>query len=310
MNYPTYRLSAQTTSALAEAGMSPLDVESLVLRAVMEDIGSGVDVTTMATVPVNQQGTLEFVARADGVVAGGYIAAAVFDVVCGDDRSVSFEVMDGQRVVAGQLIMSVIGRTHDLLRAERPALNFLSHLSGIATLTAHWVDAIAGSSAAIRDTRKTTPGMREMEKYAERAGGGLNHRMNLADAALVKDNHVLATGGVAEAFAAVRDFDPDIPVEVEVDDLAQLDEALEAGADLVLVDNFTLEDMAEAVRRSVGRARLEASGGLTLDRAPAVAATGVDYLAVGALTHSAPVLDIGADLSADLSADLRVNDQD
>lgn len=305
MSYPTYRLSASTTSALAESGMSPLDVESLVLRAVMEDIGGGVDVTTMATVPDDQQGVLEFVARADGVVAGGHISAAVFDVVCGDHRSISFEVADGQRVVAGQRIMSVIGRTHDLLRAERPALNLLSHLSGIATLTARWVAAVAGSSAAIRDTRKTTPGMREMEKYAVRTGGGQNHRMNLADAALVKDNHVLAVGGVAEAFAAVRAFDPGIPLEVEVDDLAQFDEALEAGADLVLIDNFTLEDMAEAVRRSAGRARLEASGGLALDRAPAVAATGVDYLAVGALTHSAPVLDIGADLTV-----LEASDQD
>ncbi|SRR6056297_2389519 len=297
MNYPTYRLSAYTTGLLADAGMSPLDVESLVLRAVTEDIGDGVDVTTMATVPVDQRGVLVLAARAEGVVAGVPVAAAVFDVVCGEDREIDIHVVDGEQISAGQTIMRVRARTHDLLRAERPALNFLGHLSGIATSTAQWVAAITGTSAAIRDTRKTTPGMRELEKYAVRVGGGVNHRMNLADAALVKDNHVLAAGGVAEAFAAVRAVSPDIDVEVEVDDLDQLDEALDAGADLILVDNFPLEDMVEAARRSKGRARLEASGGLDLERAPAVAATGVDYLAVGALTHSAPVLDIGADLS-------------
>jgi len=297
MNYPTYRLSAYTTGLLAEAGMSPLDVESLVLRAVTEDIGDGVDVTTMATVPVDQRGVLVLAARAEGVVAGLPVAAAVFDVVCREDREIEILVVDGQRVDAGQPLLRVRARTHDLLRAERPALNFLGHLSGIATLTSRWVAAITGTSAVIRDTRKTTPGMRELEKYAVRVGGGENHRMSLADAALVKDNHVLAAGGVAEAFAAVRAVDPDIDVEVEVDDLDQLDEALDAGADLILVDNFPPEDMIEAARRSQGRARLEASGGLNLERAPAVAATGVDYLAVGALTHSAPVLDIGADLS-------------
>ena len=297
MNYPTYRLSAYTTGLLAEAGMGPLDVESLVLRAVTEDIGDGVDVTTMATVPVDQRGVLVLAARAAGVVAGLPVAAAVFDVVCGEDREIEILVVDGQRVDVGQPLLQVRARTHDLLRAERPALNFLGHLSGIATLTAQWVAAIADTAAVIRDTRKTTPGMRDMEKYAVRVGGGENHRMSLADAALVKDNHVLAAGGVAQAFAAVRAIDPDIDVEVEVDDLDQLDEALDAGADLILVDNFPLEDMIEAARRSQGRARLEASGGLNLERAPEVAATGVDYLAVGALTHSAPVLDIGADLS-------------
>lgn len=193
--------------------------------------------------------------------------------------------------------MRATSTTHNLLRAERPALNLLGHLSGVATVTAMWVDRIRGTNAAIRDTRKTTPGMRALEKYAVRMGGGSNHRMNLADAALVKDNHVLAAGSVASAFAAVRAAFPDVPVEVEVDTLAQLDEALAAGADLILLDNFTIEAMTEAVQRTRGRSKLEASGGLTLDRAAQVAATGVDYLAVGALTHSAPILDIGADLT-------------
>ena len=296
MHYPTYRLAPDTTAALAAVGLPPLDVESLALRAIEEDIGDGVDVTTMATVPADQQGRLDFVARSSGVIAGRVIAAAVFDVVCGEDRVLEFHVEDGSRVEAGTAIMSATSFTHNLLRAERPALNLLSHLSGVATATAAWADALRGTKAVVRDTRKTTPGMRAVEKYAVRMGGGSNHRMSLADAALVKDNHVLAAGGVAQAFTAVRDKFPDMPVEMEVDNLAQLDEAIDAGADLVLLDNFSLDDMAEAVRRTAGRARLEASGGLSLDRAAQVAATGVDYLAVGALTHSAPVLDIGADL--------------
>lgn len=296
MHYPTYRLSTRTTELLAAAGLQPLDVESLVLRAVAEDIESGVDVTTMATVPTDQRGRLSFIAHQTGVIAGLAVAAAVFDVVCGEDREFAFDVQDGDHVAADDVVLSVTGRTHDLLRAERPALNFLGHLSGIATSTAAWVEEVSASSARIRDTRKTTPGMRSLEKYAVRAGGGVNHRMNLADAALVKDNHVLAAGGVREAFAAVRAAYPEVPVEVEVDDLDQLDEVVEAGADLVLLDNFSTQDMIEAVRRVDGRALLEASGGLSLDRAREVAATGVDYLAIGALTHSAPVLDIGADL--------------
>ena len=296
MHYPTYRLSAETSSALAADGIPPLDVEALVLRAVQEDVGDGLDVTTMATVPADQRGRLELTARAAGVIAGTIVAAAVFDVVCGEDREIEFRVRDGQTVVPGSVVMVVNASTHNLLRAERPALNLLGHLSGVATVTSRWAEALAGTSARVRDTRKTTPGLRVVEKYAVRMGGGENHRMNLADAALVKDNHVLAAGGVGEAFALVRGKYPDVQVEVEVDDLDQFDEALAAGADLILLDNFDLESMREAVRRGAGRVRLEASGGLTIDRAPEVAATGVDYLAVGALTHSAPVLDIGADL--------------
>jgi nicotinate-nucleotide pyrophosphorylase (carboxylating) len=264
--------------------------------ALDEDLDGGVDVTTVATVPTDQRATLDLVARASGVSAGAPIAAAVFAEVCGDDAMISILTPDGARVEPGQVILSVTGATHDLLRAERPALNLLGHLSGIATATRRWVDAIAGTRASIRDTRKTTPGMRRVEKYAVRCGGGVNHRMSLSDAALVKDNHVVAAGGVAAAFDLVRARFPGVDVEVEVDSLEQLDDVLAAGADLVLLDNFTQDEMREAVRRNGHRARLEASGGLSLDVAADVAATGVDYLAVGALTHSAPVLDIGADL--------------
>jgi len=283
-------------AAVRSAGIDPDELADLIRMALDEDLDGGVDVTTVATVPNDQRATLDLVARAGGISAGAPIAAAVFAEVCGDDASITVVTPDGSRVEPGTVIVSVTGRTHDLLRAERPALNLLGHLSGVATLTRRWVDAIDGTGARIRDTRKTTPGMRRLEKYAVRCGGGVNHRMSLSDAALVKDNHVVAAGGVAAAFDLVRSSFPGIDVEVEVDSLDQLDEVLAAGADLVLLDNFTPEQMREAVRRNGGRARLEASGGLSLEVAADVAATGVDYLAVGALTHSAPVLDIGADL--------------
>ena len=289
-------ISPEIRSLLAAQGLDADRVEDLVRRAIDEDLDGGVDVTTVATVPDGQRATLDLVARRPGVVAGVPVAAAVFSYVCGPSADIRLVAADGARVAAGDVVISVSSTTHALLQAERPALNLLGHLSGIATLTRTWVDEIAGTSAAIRDTRKTTPGMRRLEKYAVRCGGGVNHRMSLSDAALVKDNHVVAAGGVARAFDAVRTRFPGIIVEVEVDSLEQLDEVLAAGADLVLLDNFTPDQMREAVRRNAGRALLEASGGLSLDAAAAVAATGVDYLAVGALTHSAPVLDIGADL--------------
>jgi len=292
----TSRIADGIRAELAAAGLDPDDVESLIARAVDEDLDGGVDVTTVATVPAGQRAVLDLVARRAGVIAGVPVAAAVFSYVAGDAASITVVAKDGAAVKPGDVVLSVEGRTHDLLQAERPALNLLGHLSGIATLTGAWVEAITGTSAAIRDTRKTTPGFRRLEKYAVRCGGGVNHRMSLSDAALVKDNHVVAAGGVAAAFDAVRREFPGIDVEVEVDSLDQLDEVLDAGADLVLLDNFTPEQMREAVRRTAGRARLEASGGLSIDVAAEVAATGVDYLAVGALTHSAPVLDIGADL--------------
>jgi len=289
-------IDPQIEQQLVAAGLSVDDVLWLIRRAIDEDLDGGVDVTTVATVPLDQRATLDLVARRPGIAAGIPVAAAVFSVMSGDAVSIRYGKADGDMVQVGDVLISVTGPTHELLRAERPALNLLGRLGGIASMTRVWVEAVAGSNARIRDTRKTTPGMRKLEKYAVRCGGGTNHRMSLSDAALVKDNHVVAAGGVAEAFALVRAKFPDVPVEVEVDSLEQFDEVLEAGADLVLIDNFTTDEMVEAVRRNAGRAKIEASGGLSLGVARAVADTGVDYLAVGALTHSAPVLDIGADL--------------
>jgi len=290
-------LGSTVSAMLRDARLDPQAVADLVELAIDEDLDGGVDVTTVATVPRDQLATLDLVARRPGIVAGVPVAAAVFMLVCQDgDVTIDFAAQDGDAVVAGDLLISVQSTTHCLLQAERPALNFLGHLSGIATATHAWVLAVQGTGAAVRDTRKTTPGFRALEKYAVRCGGGVNHRMSLSDAALVKDNHVLAAGGVGQAFALVREQFPGVPVEVEVDSLEQLDEVLGAGADLVLLDNFTVPQLREAVERTGGRARLEASGGLSIDVAHEVAATGVDYLAVGALTHSAPVLDIGADL--------------
>lgn len=296
MSYPTYRIPSDIAQRLVDAGLAPLDVEVVIARALAEDIGDGVDVTTVATVSPDHVSRLDLVARSAGTIAGVPVAAAVFAMVEEHGITFAFPVPDGAVVSAGEVVLSVTGPTHALLRAERPALNLISHLSGIATLTALWANELVGTKARVRDTRKTTPGLRVLEKYAVRCGGGVNHRMSLADAALVKDNHVVAAGGVAAAFAQVRERFPDVPVEVEVDSLDQLEEVLAAGADLVLLDNFDAEMCKEAVKRTAGRAALEASGGLTLDRARAVAESGVDYLAVGALTHSAPVLDIGADL--------------
>ncbi len=289
-------ISVATHGALVAAGLDPTFVAELARAAVAEDLAGGVDVTTSATVPAGQRARLELTARRAGIAAGVPVAAAVYDVVGAGSCQAEMLVADGTAVTAGTVLLSITGPVADLLVAERTSLNLLGHLSGIATLTSFWVRAVAGTQAAIRDTRKTTPGMRSLEKYAVRCGGGVNHRMSLSDAALVKDNHVVAAGGVAAAFEAVRTKWPDLAVEVEVDSLDQLDEVLAAGADLVVLDNFTTDEMTEAVARTAGRARLEASGGLTLDTAAEVAATGVDYLAVGALTHSAPVLDIGADL--------------
>ena len=289
-------LSPSLDALLADTGLDPAAIEQLIRRTIDEDLGGGVDVTSVATVPEHQRSTMDLVPRSPGVVAGIPVAAAVFDIVSNGEASVSVVASDGDRVAAGEVLLSVTGRTRDLLTAERTALNLLCHLSGVATATAKWAEALEGTETRVRDTRKTTPGLRALEKYAVRCGGGVNHRMSLSDAALVKDNHVVAAGGVAEAFAAVRQMWPGLLVEVEVDSLEQLTEVLDAGADLVMLDNFDPAGMREAVEVTAGRCQLEASGGLTLEDAAAVGATGVDFVAVGALTHSALVLDIGADL--------------
>ncbi|MDX3386930.1 carboxylating nicotinate-nucleotide diphosphorylase [Streptomyces niveiscabiei] len=281
---------------LTDAGLDPVEVEDVANVAIQEDLAHGVDVTTVATIPEEAVSTADFVAREAGVVAGLRVAEAVVSIVCTDEFEVERHVEDGDRVEAGQTLLSITSRTRDLLTAERSALNLLCRLSGIATATRAWADALEGTSARVRDTRKTTPGLRSLEKFAVRCGGGVNHRMSLSDAALVKDNHVVAAGGVSQAFKAVREAFPDVPVEVEVDTLHQLREVVDAGADLILLDNFTPGECAEAVGIVGGRALLEASGRLTLDNARAYADTGVDFLAVGALTHSSPILDIGLDL--------------
>jgi nicotinate-nucleotide pyrophosphorylase (carboxylating) len=293
-------ISPRIARLLTAAGLDPDYVERVVRNAIEEDLDGGLDVTTVATVDETARAVADFTSRASGVAAGIPVAAAVLDLVSSGDAQLEFHVEDGARVEPGAVLFSASGRVRDLLTSERTALNLLSHLSGIATVTRAWVDAVEGTGAKIRDTRKTTPGLRRLEKYAVRCGGGVNHRMSLSDAAMVKDNHVVAAGGVVEAFEAVRKRYPELPVEVEVDSLDQLLPVVEAGAELVLLDNFTPERMRAAVllvgrNEPYGRTRLEASGGLTLNQARAAAETGVDYLSVGALTHSAPILDVGCD---------------
>jgi nicotinate-nucleotide pyrophosphorylase (carboxylating) len=270
--------------------------ELLVRAALEEDLAGGTDVTSSATIPPDHRSRGDFVARADGVVAGLSVAECALRLASAGVAQTAAQVRDGTAVERGDVLLTATGPTAALLTAERTALNFLCHLSGVATQTRHWVDALEGTDARVRDTRKTTPLLRVLEKYAVRCGGGVNHRMSLADEALIKDNHVLAAGGVARAFQRVRGRFPDLPVQVEVTRVEQIEEALAVGADSILLDNMSTADMREAVRVVAGRATLEASGGLTLDRAREVGETGVDYLAVGALTHSAPILDIAFDL--------------
>ncbi|HET6876201.1 MAG TPA: carboxylating nicotinate-nucleotide diphosphorylase [Jatrophihabitans sp.] len=277
-------------------GLADFVVDDVVARALDEDLGAAGDVTTLATVDAATLATAQLVSRQYGVVAGLPVAARVFATVGQGRVHVEYGSSDGARVEPGEILATVRGPMRDLLTAERTALNLVGHLSGVATLTRRWVDAVEGTGARVRDTRKTMPGLRALEKYAVRCGGGVNHRMSLSDAALVKDNHVVAAGGVVAAFERVRATYPGLPLEIEVDTVAQAREVIDAGADLVLLDNMSPAQMREVVGYARGRAGLEASGGLTLERAREIAETGVDYLAVGALTHSAPVLDIGLDI--------------
>ena len=290
-------LRPEVLEALRAGGLDPADVLRVVRGALDEDLSFGPDVTTLSTVPADSRATGDVVPRTPGVLAGVPVAAAVFDLVGGPEIDIVLLADDGEEAETGRPVLSVTGPTRALLTAERTALNLVGRLSGVATLTRRWVDAVEGTGATIRDTRKTTPGLRLLEKYAVRCGGGQNHRMGLGDAALVKDNHVAAARGIAAAVERVRATAPDVPLEVECDTLDQVQEAVAAGVELVLLDNFSLDDTRTAVElvRST-RVRLEASGGLSLDRAREVAATGVHHLAVGALTHSAPVLDLGFDL--------------
>jgi len=286
----------QVYEDLREAGLEPELVQALVDLAISEDLMGGSDVTSLATIPETQISELDLVTRSSGVIAGIDIAALVFLSISDNKIAVEKCVTDGSTVDSKTCLLTVKGRTIDLLAAERTALNFLGHLSGIATTTNKWVKETAGTNSQIRDTRKTTPGLRLLEKYAVKAGGGTNHRMSLNDQALIKDNHIIAAGSIKKAVEKVRDKFPEIEFEIEVDNLTQLDEALAAHAQLILLDNFTFDDLQKAVGIVNKKAKLEASGGLTLENARKIAETGVDFLAVGALTHSAPVLDIGGDL--------------
>ncbi|WP_329105167.1 carboxylating nicotinate-nucleotide diphosphorylase [Micromonospora sp. NBC_01699] len=301
-----------TEDALRVAGLDPVAVTRIVQTALQEDLGPDrVDVTSVATIPAGQVDTVDVVARADGVVAGLAVAAAVFELV-GDDEAVVLELVgdeaagrtvevllrarDGDRVARGDVLATVTGPTRVLLTAERTALNLLTRMSGVATHTRAWADALVGSKSTVLDTRKTTPGLRVLEKYAVRAGGGTNKRMGLYDVAMIKDNHKLAAGGITPAYQRVREAFPLVPIQVEVTDVAEALEAVEAGAGFLLCDNMTPGLLAEVVAVVGDRAELEATGGLTLDVAAEYAATGVDYLSVGALTHSSPILDIALDL--------------
>jgi nicotinate-nucleotide pyrophosphorylase (carboxylating) len=266
----------------------------LIKRAIAEDLNGGVDITSMATLSADAKVSAQFVSRKDGVVAGIEMAIATLSEVGIADATAL--VKDGDHVKAGTVLIKVSGNARAILLAERTALNFLGHLSGIATLTSQWVQAVSGTKTQVRDTRKTTPGMRALEKYAVRMGGGTNHRMSLSDAALIKDNHIAAAGGVVAAFSLVREKYPSTDIEIEVDNLQQLRDVLPLNPGLVLLDNMSPAQCAEAVAIVTGATKLEASGGITIENARAYAEAGVDYIAVGALTHSAPNFDIGLDM--------------
>ncbi|OCB44518.1 nicotinate-nucleotide diphosphorylase (carboxylating) [Mycobacterium vulneris] len=284
---------------MALSNIELAQARATIARALEEDLRYGPDITTLATVDADAMTTASVVNREPGVVAGVDIGLLVLDELLGaDGYRVLDRVEDGARLDARASILTVEAPTRGLLTAERTMLNLMCHLSGIATATAAWVDAVAGTNAKIRDTRKTLPGLRALQKYAVRVGGGVNHRMGLGDAALIKDNHVAAAGSVVAALKAVRAEAPDLPCEVEVDSLEQLDEVLAADVELVLLDNFPVWQTQIAVQRRdkhSPKTLLESSGGLTLDSAADYAGTGVDYLAIGALTHSVRVLDIGLD---------------
>ena len=283
----------QLRDNLKALGLSPNHIFQQVKDAIGEDLAGGKDLTSVATIADTHVITADFTARTNGVISGLHVVAAVLEY-CGVNH---YEVLvdEGAKVSAGKVLITAQGNTQKILLAERTALNFLSHLSGISTLTNQWVNAIAGTKCQIRDTRKTTPGLRQLEKFAVRMGGAVNHRLSLSDAALIKDNHIVAAGSISAAFAAIKKMFPDKSIEIEVDSINQLKEAIVLKPDLILLDNMSPELCAEAVAVTAGAVKIEASGGITFNNAKAYANSGVDYLAIGALTHSAPALDIGLD---------------
>jgi nicotinate-nucleotide pyrophosphorylase (carboxylating) len=283
----------QLRDNLKNLGLSPNHIFQQVKDAISEDLAGGQDLTSVATITQSQVSTADFTTRASGVVSGLHVVAAVLEY-CGVNH---YEVLvdEGAKVSAGKVLITAQGNTQKILLAERTALNFLSHLSGISTLTNQWVSEISGTKCQIRDTRKTTPGLRMLEKFAVRMGGGVNHRLSLSQAALIKDNHIMAAGSISDAFNAIKKMYPDKSIEIEVDSIDQLKEAITLKPDLILLDNMSTNQCSEAVSITNGLVKLEASGGITITNAKAYAATGVDYLAIGSLTHSAPALDIGLD---------------
>jgi nicotinate-nucleotide pyrophosphorylase (carboxylating) len=278
--------------------LPPELVAAAVDAALREDLGAAGDITSAATIPASATATATFGARQPGVIAGLPFAAAAFRAI---DPTVQFEAMadDGEVIASGAILARVSGNARAILSAERVALNYLTHLSGIATATARLVERVRHTKARILDTRKTTPGLRLIEKYAVACGGGQNHRIGLYDAILIKDNHIAVAGGAGEAIRRARAHAPGVKLEIEVGSLAELDEALAEHPDIILLDNMPVATMRTAVDRVAGRALLEASGNITLATVQAVAETGVDYISSGAITHSAPALDIGLDIAID-----------
>jgi nicotinate-nucleotide pyrophosphorylase (carboxylating) len=283
----------QLRDNLKTIGLSPNHIFQQVKEAISEDLAGGEDITSVATITDSQVSTADFICRADGIVSGLHVAAAVLEY-CGINH---YEVLvdEGAKVSAGKILITVQANTRKLLLAERTAINFLSHLSGISTSTSKWVSELSGTKCKVRDTRKTTPGLRQLEKFAVRMGAGLNHRISLSESALIKDNHIVAAGSITNAFKLVKQKFPNKKVEIEVDTLEQLSEAILLKPDLILLDNMSVDQCIKAISIANGTVKLEASGGLTLENAKAYANTGIDYMAVGALTHSAPILDIGLD---------------
>jgi len=281
-------------AAIESMGLPQFDLGEFVRRVLAEDLGKGGDVTSKATIDPHARFTAEMNCREPIVIAGLDIAIAFFRAL---DREMRIERLarDGDAAVAGSVLLRLDGNARAMLAAERSALNTLQHLSGIATVTRRYVDAIAGTGATLLDTRKTIPGLRLLEKYAARMGGAENHRMRLDDGLLIKDNHVGVAGGVAEAVRAAKDYDSGLPIQVEVDRVEQIEPALAAGADRLLLDNMKPDLLREAVNLVAGRVPLEASGGVNLDTIRAIADTGVDFISVGRITQSAPAVDIGLD---------------
>jgi nicotinate-nucleotide pyrophosphorylase (carboxylating) len=302
---------AEIEDLVTAAGLD-LDALSLIVSETLDEdlggrgvlpagTGAGLDITSFATIPAARTARGEFIVRQPGTVAGLPVAAYVVASVCAPagDFDLVLHAADGDSVSRGEVLISITGNARALLTAERVALNFITVMSGVATATRAWVDALAGTNTKVRDSRKTLPGLRMLQKYAVRVAGGLNHRMSLADAALIKDNHVIAAGGVVEAYRAVRRSFPNVPVEVEVTSADQARQVVAAGATEILLDNMSADAIAAIVAELGDLATFEASGGLTLLNAAEVAETGVNFVAVGAITHSAPALDIALDFASE-----------